>query len=66
VISRIRPSTTIRNDENVFVAEAVLDNESGAVRPGMEGNARVYGTRRTLGWCLFHQPWEKIVTAIGL
>ncbi len=65
VVSRTRPSTTIRNDQNVFIAEAILNNETGTVRPGMEGNARIFGTNRKLGWCLLHQPWEKIVTAVG-
>jgi len=65
VVSRIRPSTTIRNDENVFIAEAILNNEDGTVRPGMEGHARIYGTKRALGWCIFHRPWEKIVTVVG-
>lgn len=66
VVKRIRPSTTIRNDENVFVAEAVLSNEDGTVRPGMEGNAKIFASKRRLGWCIFHRPWEKFVTAIGM
>ena len=65
VVARIRPSSTIRDDENVFIAEAILENEDSQVRPGMKGSARVYGKRRTLGWALFHRPWEKFVTAIG-
>ncbi len=64
-IKRIRPSTTIRGDKNVFIAEAELDNSNGDVRPGMNGNAHIYGTRRLLGWTLFHRPWERIVTAVG-
>ena len=65
VIRLIRPSSTIREDQNVFIAEAELDNENGLVRPGMKGKARVMGTRKTLGWTIFHHPWEKLVTAIG-
>ncbi len=65
IVERIRPSSTIRNDENVFIAEAVLENKDGAVRPGMNGSAKVYGKKRSLGWSLFHRPWEKIVTAVG-
>ena len=65
LVDRIRPSSTIRDDENVFIAEAVLENVNGDVRPGMNGHARVYGNSRSLGWAIFHRPWEKIVTAIG-
>ncbi len=64
-ITRIRPSSTIRDDENIFVAEAILQNSAGDIRPGMKGNAKIYGSKHTLGWTLFHRPWEKIVTAIG-
>ncbi len=65
LINRIRPSTTIRDDKNVFIAEAVLNNQDGYVRPGMEGHARIYGSKRRLGWTIFHRPWERFVTAIG-
>jgi hypothetical protein len=65
VVDRIRPSSMIRDEENVFIAEAILENKDGKVRPGMNGHARVYGKKRSLGWAIFHRPWEKIVTAIG-
>ncbi len=66
MIARIRPSSTIRDDANVFVAEAILENPDGIVRPGMKGFGTVFGNRHTLGWTLFHRPWERFVTAIGL
>ena len=65
VIRLIRPSSTIRDDQNVFVAEAELDNSDGLVRPGMKGKAKILGTKKTLGWSIFHHPWEKFVTAVG-
>lgn len=65
LITRVRPSSTIRDDQNIFVAEAILDNADGEIRPGMKGNAKIYGSKHSLGWTLFHRPWEKIVTAIG-
>lgn len=64
-IHRVRPSSTIRDDQNVFIAEVVLENGNFEIRPGMNGNAKIYGRWRTLGWSLFHLPWEKFVTAIG-
>ena len=64
-IEKVRPSSTIRDEENVFIAEAILPNADGDVRPGMKGKAKIYTNRRTLGWSLFHKPWEKFVHAIG-
>lgn len=64
-IHRVRPSSTLRDDQNVFIAEVVMENDDFEIRPGMNGNAKVYGRWRTLGWSLFHLPWEKFVTAIG-
>lgn len=65
VLEKIRPSSTIRDNENVFIAEVILPNTQGDVRPGMKGVARIMSQRRTIGWALFHRPWEQIVTAIG-
>jgi len=64
-VRRVRPSSTIRDDQNVFVAEVEMQNDDFQIRPGMAGNAKVYGRWKTLGWSLFHLPWEKFVTAIG-
>ncbi len=64
-LARIRPSSTIRDQANVFVAEVILDNATGDVRPGMKGYGKIYGKRHSLGWTLFHLPWEKFVNAFG-
>ena len=64
-IKRVRPSATVRDDQNVFIADVEMENEDFEIRPGMSGNAKVYGRWRTLGWSLFHLPWERFVTAIG-
>lgn len=61
-ITRIHPRSEVRNAENVFVAEVIVDNPDGIVRPGMAGVARIYGARRALGWTLFHKPWEHVVS----
>ena len=65
-IHRIRPSSTIRDEKNVFIAELVLDNSEGNIRPGMKGLARIYTSPKRLGWTIFHRPWERLVSAIGL
>ena len=59
-ISRIHPRSEMRNDQNVFVAEFELNNETHALRPGMRGRATVISERRSLGWILFHRAWEQI------
>ena len=64
-IKVIRPDSTIRDDENVFIAEVEINNDDGLIRPGMEGKARVYAGTSTLAWNVFHHPWEKFTTAIG-
>lgn len=40
-ISRIRPRAEIRDEVNVFVAEIVIENPAGQLRPGMKGSARI-------------------------
>lgn len=57
-IMRVRPRAEIRDQDNVFVAEATLDNADSLLRPGMKGRAKVVTPRRPLGWILFHKPAE--------
>ena len=64
-VERIEPSSTIRDEEEVFIAEVVLENNDGKLRPGMKGSAQVFCKKRALGWSLFDQPSKKIMTAIG-
>ena len=55
-ITKIRPRSTTRQANNVFVAEVEFPNEDERLRPGMEGTARIDCERRSLGWSLFHKP----------
>ena len=64
-VDRIRPSSAIRDSKNVYIVEAIVDNENGELRPGMKGTARIYGDKHAWGWNLFHLPWERFVAAIG-
>jgi len=59
-IGRIRPRSEIRDGNNVFIAEVILQNADSQLRPGMMGYASVKGKTRTLGWTLFHKPWEHL------
>lgn len=57
-VSRVHPRAEIRDESNVFIAEAQLDNSEGRLSPGMKGRATVDTDARSLGWILFHKPWE--------
>jgi multidrug resistance efflux pump len=59
-MTQLHPRSEIRDENNVFIAEAELDNAAGSLRPGMKGRARVEATNRPIGWILFHKPWEFI------
>jgi putative peptide zinc metalloprotease protein len=41
-----------------YVFELLVDNQSGLLRPGMTGTARVYGVRRSLASMAAHSVWE--------
>ena len=57
-LARVHPRSEIRDESNVFVAEADLDNSEGRLSPGMKGRASVETDHKSLGWILFHKPWE--------
>jgi biotin carboxyl carrier protein len=58
VVANVQPRSETREKDNVFIAEAELDNTDSRLRPGMKGRAKVRTPRRALGWILFHKPWE--------
>ena len=59
-IKSISPSAEIVSDEAVFVAEVEIANDEMTLKPGMEGTAKVRGDKASLGWILFHRPWESV------
>jgi multidrug resistance efflux pump len=61
VISQIQPRAEIRDQQNVFIAEAVLENSDGRLRPGMEGYAKVETPPRAVGWIALHRVWERMI-----
>lgn len=64
-ISKIHPRAEIRDDRNVFIAETLLHDSDGVLRPGMKGRAKLTGPRGTLAWILFHRPYEKLAQMWG-
>ena len=61
-IARIHPRSVTREKDNVFLGESPLDNGDGALRPGMKGRAVIRAGSRSLGWVLFHRPWNYLMT----
>ncbi|WP_291179359.1 HlyD family efflux transporter periplasmic adaptor subunit [Gimesia sp.] len=57
-LDRIHPRSEIRDDANIFVADALLANSQGLLRPGMKGRARIQTARQPVYWILFHKPWN--------
>jgi multidrug efflux pump subunit AcrA (membrane-fusion protein) len=64
-IARIQPRAEVRETDNVFIAEVLVENSDQRLRPGMKGTARISGDLRPLGWILFHKVWETLVWFLG-
>lgn len=59
-IQRIHARSEVLDGNNVFIAEVVIENNDERLRPGMSGYARIKGNTKSLGWSLFHKPWEHL------
>lgn len=64
-ILRIAPAAEVRDHENVFLAEAEIDNVDLTLRPGMKGQGKVSTGYHTLGWNLFHKPAANLMGWLG-
>ncbi len=64
-IRRIHPRAELRDNENVFVAEAELMNPSQQLRPGMRAQIRIESDRHSVGWNLFHKPIAHLMGWMG-
>jgi hypothetical protein len=64
-VLRIHPRAEVRDQDNVFIAEAELANSSTTLRPGMKGVAKVSTGARTIAWNLFHKPAAHITGWLG-
>jgi hypothetical protein len=65
LVAKVHPRSEERNDRNIFLAEANLDNSDDLFRPGMNGEAKITVGYRPLVWNLFHKPWSVLVNALG-
>ncbi|MEZ6129751.1 MAG: HlyD family efflux transporter periplasmic adaptor subunit [Planctomycetaceae bacterium] len=64
-IQQLHPAATLRDHDNVFIAEADVANEALLLRPGMKGTAAISTGPKALGWNLFHKPVAEVVGWLG-
>lgn len=57
-ITTIKPRAEIRDNRNIFIAEAKLNNKTNDLRPGMKGKAKVFTVDKPLYWILLHKAWD--------
>jgi len=57
-LGHVQPVSELRDDRNVFVCLAAVENDRGDLRPGMRGKARIDTGLRPLGWTIFHRLWD--------
>lgn len=60
VILRVAPKSEWRDDGNVFLCEAEIDNPGGSLRAGLEGKGKIEGPRRPLAWIWLRDAWLAI------
>ena len=64
-VKTIHPRAEIKNDQTVFIADVILDNREGLLRPGMNGDAKIIGKNHPWGWNLFHKVWDSVALTMG-
>jgi biotin carboxyl carrier protein len=64
-IDRVLPAAELVDDQHAFIAEIIIDNPDQLLRPGMRGTATITSDARSLGWNLFHKPWEYVVSRLN-
>lgn len=55
-IERISPAAELRDDKNVFLAKATIENQDYRLRPGMRGEARIRSGIQPLMWHYLRKP----------
>lgn len=59
-VERIAPQSEIISGENVFPVIMTLENNGGALQPGMQGMAAIDCGQRSIVWIYFHKPWHAL------
>lgn len=65
-VERIHPRSELRDNENVFLAEATLIDADGVLRPGMRGRGSIETDPHPIGWNLFHKAYHRLLVLIGV
>ncbi len=63
-IIRIAPRASIRDTKAVFIATAEIDNPNRSLRPGMNGHVCISAGTKSIGWLLFSQPYEWLLSKL--
>ncbi len=60
-LQRVAPRGEANNQGGYrFTARAVVENDQGILKPGMQGTARIDTDRKPLAWCLLQRLWQRI------
>jgi hypothetical protein len=65
-LARIHPRSETRDARNVFIGEVTLENTEVALRPGMQGAARISVAGESLLSGLVTRLWHALVGLVGL
>lgn len=57
-IERIHPRSELQDNKNIFIAEATIQGDKTGLAPGLRGHARIDSGRQSIGWIIFHQPYN--------
>jgi biotin carboxyl carrier protein len=64
-LSQVSPAAEVREDKNVFVGRLDLEDPDTNLRPGMRGDATMYGPWRPFVWRVCRSAWERVLWWIG-
>ena len=64
-IDDIYPRAEMRDQRNVFVAKIIVDNANHSLKPGMMGDATLYGPLRPWLWSWVRGGYEKLLWWVG-
>jgi Barrel-sandwich domain of CusB or HlyD membrane-fusion len=65
VIERIDPRGRLEGSNVVFEAETIVQNADQILRPGMQGSVRLTSGWHSLGWMIFHRPYNWLMKKLA-
>lgn len=57
-VERVTPVATTREGRNFFEVEGALQDAPAALRPGLQGVAKIEAGQHALAWIWTHRVWE--------